>query len=182
MKGRLLSVLIMFYGTIGFGQRVFEINRGSIFFNSKAPQELIHARSEGLKGVIDIQKKTFAFKIGISSFLGFNSPLQREHFNENYMETDVFPDASYTGKIIEDVDLSKDGQYVIRAKGKLKIHGVEQERIIRSTIISKQGKLFIESDFVVLLADHNIKIPKLVYSKLSPEINVSVNATLVQRN
>ena len=72
--------------------------------------------------------------------------------------------------------------YEVRAKGKLRIHGVEQERIIRSTIISKRGRVSIQSDFVVLLADHNIKIPKVVYSKLSPEINVTVNATMVQRN
>jgi hypothetical protein len=98
------------------------------------------------------------------------------------METTFFPEASYSGKIIEDVDLTKDGEYVVRAKGKLKIHGIEQERIIRSVITSKRGKISVRSDFVVLLADHNIKIPKVVDSKLAPEINVSVNALLVQRN
>ena len=182
MMGRLLTLLLVCCSSFASGQNLFEVNKGTIKFNSRAPQELIHASSDNLKGAIDLEKKTFAFKIGISSFLGFNSPLQREHFNENYMETDVFPEATYMGKIIEDVDLTKDGSYVVRAKGKLRIHGVEQERIIRSTIVSKQGKLFIESEFVVLLADHNIKIPKVVYSKLAPEINVSVNATLVQRN
>ena len=50
------------------------------------------------------------------SFQGFNSPLQKEHFNENYVESDKFPDASFKGKVIEDVDLSKDGTYEVRAK------------------------------------------------------------------
>ena len=178
----MLAFALLSFCSLASAQKVFEVSKGTIVFNSAAPQELIHASSDALKGVIDPKKKTFAFKIGISSFLGFNSPLQREHFNENYMETDIFPEAVYQGKIIEDVDLSKDGSYTIRTKGKLRIHGVEQERIIRSTLTSKQGKLTVESDFVVLLADHNIKIPKLVNSKLAPEINVSVNATLVQRN
>jgi hypothetical protein len=180
--GRFILLLVFFFPLFSNGQQIYEINRGSIRFHSDAPQELIRASSDQLRGAIDISKKTFAFKIGIGSFLGFNSPLQREHFNENYMETSFFPEASYSGKIIEDIDLTKDGEYVVRAKGKLKIHGVEQERIIRSVITTKKGKISVQSDFVVLLADHNIKIPKVVDNKLAPEINVSVNAILVQRN
>jgi hypothetical protein len=51
------------------------------------------------------------------SFQGFNSPLQKEHFNENYVESDKFPEASFKGKIIEDQDLTVDGTYELRAKG-----------------------------------------------------------------
>lgn len=179
---RKILAILLFSPLGAFGQKIFQVQNGNISFHSDAPKELISAASPGLKGIVDIQKKTFAFKIGIGSFIGFNSPLQREHFNENYMESSVFPEASYSGKIIEDVDLTKNGSYVIRAKGKLRIHGIEQERIIKSTITSNNGVLSIKSDFVVLLADHNIKIPKVVNNKLAPEINVSVNATLVQRN
>ncbi|HTM64803.1 MAG TPA: YceI family protein [Flavipsychrobacter sp.] len=162
-------------------QNVFEVSNGTVSFHSDAPKELISASSMALKGIIDIPKKTFAFKIGISSFMGFNSPLQREHFNENYMETSIFPEAVFLGKIIEDADLSKEGTYVVRAKGKLRIHGIEQERIIRSTVTNKYGKLYIKSDFTVLLADHDIKIPMVVNNKLAPEISVSVDATLTQK-
>jgi hypothetical protein len=180
--GRYILIALLLLPFYSPAQGVYELNNGTIRFHSDAPQELIRASSDQLKGAIDVNKRTFAFKIGIGSFLGFNSPLQREHFNENYMETTFFPEASYSGKIIEDIDLTKDGEYVVRAKGKLKIHGVEQERIIRSVITSKRGRISIQSDFVVLLADHNIKIPKVVDNKLAPEINVSVNALLVQRN
>ena len=179
---RLVLIIFLMCPSVVWAQRVYEINNGRISFHSDAPKELISASSGSLRGMIDIERKIFAFKIGIGSFMGFNSPLQREHFNENYMETSLFPEATYAGKIIEDIDLNKDGVYIVRTKGKLKIHGIEQERIIRSTIISKKGKISIESDFVVLLADHNIKIPKVVNNKLAPEISVSVSATLMQRN
>ena len=182
MMGRIALIILMLCSLSLQAQHIYEINYGSVSFHSDAPKELISARSTGLKGAIDIQRKTFAFKVGIISFMGFNSPLQREHFNENYMETTIFPEATYSGKIIEDIDLAKDGEYVVRAKGKLKIHGIEQERIIRSVIISRKGRISIQSDFVVLLADHNIKIPKVVNNKLAPEISVSVNASLLQRN
>jgi polyisoprenoid-binding protein YceI len=160
-------------------QQVFNISTGSISFRSDAPLELIKAASPDLKGKIDAAKKLFAFSIKINSFKGFNSPLQKEHFNENYLESSKYPDASFSGKIIEEVDFSKDGTYTIRAKGKLNIHGVIQDRIIKSDMIIKKGQIIIKSNFKVLLADHNIPIPKVVHEKLASEIIVDVNALLV---
>jgi hypothetical protein len=181
MKRSLLIAILLLCPLFLYAQNIYEVSGGTVSFHSDAPKELISASSTALKGIIDVPKKTFAFKIGISSFMGFNSPLQREHFNENYMETSVFPEAIFLGKIIEDADLSREGTYVVRAKGKLKIHGIEQKRIISSTVINKNGKLYIKSDFTVLLADHDIKIPMVVSNKLAPEIRVSVDATLVQK-
>lgn len=175
-------ILILFFLPLHLhAQSIYEVSRGTINFHSDAPQELISAGSGQLQGVMDIEKRTFAFKISIASFKGFNNPLQQEHFNENYMETSLFPFASFVGKIIEDADFTKDGIYTVRAKGKMKIHGVEQERIITSTVTCKKGKITIHSDFIVLLADHNIKIPRLVNEKLAPEISVSISANLQQK-
>ena len=183
MSRFLLLILFMLHTAAGLqAQPVYEISNGLVRFHSDAPQELIRASSRKLQGVLDITRKTFVMRIGISSFEGFNSPLQREHFNENYMESAQYPDAAYSGKIIEEVDFSKDGVYEVRTKGKLRVHGVEQERIIRAQVSRKNNVLTIQSDFTVLLADHNIKIPRLVYDKLSPEIHVSVSATLSARN
>lgn len=158
------------------------VKSGTVRFYSEAPKELISATSDQLRGIIDAEKKTFAFKVVMKTFQGFNSPLQREHFNENYMESSSYPEASFNGKIIEDIDLTKDGEYNIRAKGKLKIHGIEQERIIKSVVSVKNGKVSVHSDFVVALADHNIKIPRIVIEKLAPDIEVSINAAMVTRN
>lgn len=177
----LIISLLWLCPAIVSAQHIYEIQTGRISFHSDAPKELISASSNSLKGMVDLQRKVFAFKIPIGSFMGFNSPLQREHFNENYMESSLFPDAYFSGKIIEDIDITKAGQHHIRAKGKLKIHGMEQERIIRVAIESDGSKLIVRSDFTVLLSDHNIKIPKVVNNKLAPEISVTVNATLVQR-
>ncbi len=159
-------------------QQVFNISKGSISIQSDAPLELIRAASTDLKGKLDAAKKLFAFTIKINSFKGFNSPLQKEHFNENYLESGKYPDAYFKGKIIEEVDFSKDGNYTVRAKGKLNIHGVEQDRIIKSNMTIKNGQITIKSNFTVQLADHNIPIPKVVHEKLASEINVEVTAVL----
>lgn len=161
------------------GQTLFEINKGIVRFSSVAPHELITAESKELKGALDTRKKTFAFKLPIASFKGFNSPLQREHFNENYMETELYPFATFSGKIIEDIDLAKEGTYKIRAKGRLQIHGVVQERILNVEIINKGKDLIFHSSFIISLIDHTIKIPRVVYDKLAPDIKVSVDGTLI---
>jgi polyisoprenoid-binding protein YceI len=94
------------------------------------------------------------------------------------MESKQYPRASFTGKIIEDVDFAKNGCYSVRAKGLLNIHGVEQERIIKSQIEINGGKLRVQTSFSVPLTDHNITIPKVVYQKIAEEITVTVNAEM----
>jgi polyisoprenoid-binding protein YceI len=157
---------------------VYEVRESSVKFRSKAPKELISAASGKLTGIVDVTRRTFAFRIAITSFEGFNNSLQREHFNENYMESAQFPVATFTGKIIEDIDLTRPGGYDIRAKGKLTIHGVEQERIIQCHLDCMKDKMVVTSAFMVPLADHNINIPRLVVSKLATDISVDVHAVL----
>jgi polyisoprenoid-binding protein YceI len=180
-----LLLLITFYSSGNINREmaasIFEVKKGTIQLHSNAELELIKATTDQLKGLVDTQKKTFAFKISMNSFRGFNSPLQQEHFNENYVETGIFPDASFSGKIIEDDDLSKDGDYVVRAKGLLTVHGVSQERIIRSNLNVLKGRMKLNTSFTVLLADHNIKIPRIVSEKLSAEIKVDVEAFLEEK-
>ncbi len=172
-----IYLLVSFTG--GTANADFKVSNGNIFFKSDAILELIKAQSSGLKGIIVVEKKQFAFIVSIKSFKGFNSPLQLEHFNENYMESNKYPTASFEGKIIEDLDLTKDGVYMVRSKGNLTIHGVAQERIIKSEIIVKNTAISFTSNFTVLLSDHNIPIPKVVHQKLASEIKVDITADLV---
>ncbi|WP_018616118.1 YceI family protein [Segetibacter koreensis] len=184
MKQRSFVVAILLFSfTSLFAQeaKIFSVKSGKISFQSDAPFETIRASSNDVKGLLEIEKKLFAFKVRMESFDGFNSSLQKEHFNENYIESSKFPEATFNGKIIEDVDLTKDGNYTIRAKGNFTVHGISQERIIKSDVAVKNGKINIESAFSVLLDDHNIPIPKVVKDKLSSEINVKVNCELEPR-
>lgn len=176
-------LLVFFFVLLPFHivAQIYEISSAKVTFHSSTAQEQIHASSEGLAGIIDMSKKKFAFKISLASFMGFNNSVQREHFNENYMESSIFPDATFTGKIVEDVDLSQDGDYRVRAKGKLKIHGIEQERIVYSRVLVADHKISVNATFTVPLADHNIKIPRVVTDKLATNINVSLTATFVPR-
>jgi hypothetical protein len=161
------------------GQTYWSVQKGSAHFKSEAPLELIQARTTALRGLISPGEQTFAFSVNIASFQGFNSPLQQEHFNENYMESALFPDATFSGRIIEQVDLLKPGEYSIRAKGILVIHGIASERIIRCKVVVGEKECRIYSSFTVPLSDHGINIPKVVHQKIAEEIEVTVEAVLV---
>lgn len=143
--------------------------------------EVIRASSQKLNGLINADTRKFAFAVPITSFDGFNGALQKEHFNENYMESDRYPLASFSGKIIEEVDLTASGNYSVRAKGNLSLHGVELDRIIRVILVVKGNTIEVASTFTVQLADHNIRIPKIVHEKVASEISVSIQAELLKQ-
>ena len=169
---------ILFLGFSLPQDTVYNVKQGTIDFRSDAPLELIKASSPKLRGKFDPLRKQFAFTVKVNSFEGFNSPLQKEHFNENYMESDKFPDANFSGRIIEDIDMTKDGVYSVRAKGNLVVHGIAKERIIKSQLTISGNKITLNSNFTVLLNDHNILIPKVVHENLASEIKVEVKAEL----
>lgn len=85
-------------------------------FVSDAPLERIAAASDQLKAAVDIEKQTFLFVLDNASFKGFNSPLQQEHFHENYMESRTYPQTSFKGKIIETLSPAASTSQVVRAK------------------------------------------------------------------
>ncbi len=172
-----IGILFCFY-TLPAQQR-FVIEKANISFISKAELEVIKASSDQIQGLLDPSTNKFAFSLKILSFNGFNSGLQREHFNEKYLESERFPTASFSGKIIEEIDIRKDGTYNVRAKGDFEIHGVKQTRIIKSKLSISGGKVSIDTNFIVPLSDHDIMIPKIVGQKIATEIEVTFNATLV---
>ena len=170
-------ILTIFCFKTGFSQ-IYLCKDGVTKFTSEAPLELIKAQSNKTSGVLDQSNKNVAFSILVESFNGFNSGLQKDHFKENYLETNKYKSAIFKGKIIEDIDFSKNGLYNVRAKGTFLIHGVEKEKIVKVKITIKDKEIQIETSFEVPLDDFNIKIPKVVNQKIASIIMVEVKATL----
>ena len=108
----------------------------------------------------------------------FKKALMQEHFNENYLESDKFPKATFKGKIVNnsDVNYKKDGTYKVKTKGQLTIHGVTKEVEADGTIEVKGGKIVGTSTFNVNPEDYKISIPNLVRDKIAKQIKVTVKA------
>jgi polyisoprenoid-binding protein YceI len=176
MKSLFVSLLLYIYGP--YYSQMFICRDGITKFTSEAPLELIKAQSNKTAGVIDCGTKNVAFSVDIDSFDGFNSGLQKEHFRENYLETSKYKTATFKGKVIEDIDFSKNGTITVRAKGNFNIHGTEKEKLIKVKITIKDKELIIDTNFEISLEDHNIKIPKVVNQKIASVIIVEVKANL----
>lgn len=162
-------------------QEVYMVNKGSVKFTSDAPLELIEAESKTLQGALKFSDRSFVFRSPMNTFDGFNSSLQKTHFNTNYLETAKYPFTQYEGKIIEDIDFSKPGTLTVRGKGRFTCHGVEQERIIKCQVIIGSSSIKIKSEFTVLLDDHDIKIPSVMNNKIAEEITVILDIELLPK-
>ena len=127
--------------------------------------------------VVNPDTRKFAFSVPIESFQ-FAKSLMQEHFNENYMESEKYPNGTFKGEIVEAVDLLKNGTHNVNVKGKLTIHGVEQERTIPATIDIKGKEMTINSKFKVKLVDHKIEIPQVVISNIAEVIDVTVKTNM----
>jgi len=163
------------YATVS---QVYAVKSSKVKFKSVAGLELISAESTALTGLVDPNTKNFAFSVSNKSFDGFNSALQKEHFNDNYLESDKYPNTTFTGRIIDDIDFKKYGIYTIRVKGMLKVKGVTREELIRGTLEVSSAGIKLNTSFSILLSDYEIRIPRIVNQKIAPDIQIAIQANL----
>lgn len=148
-----------------------------ISFFSEAPMENIKAVNKAAKPIINTSTNDIQIKIVISAFV-FEKPLMQEHFNENYMESEKYPEATFKGKINEQIDWKKDGEYKVTVTGVLKIHGVEKTRTLEGVVKIKGEEITIETKFNIHVADHNIKVPSMYVKNIAEDVEVKLNAVL----
>jgi hypothetical protein len=168
-----IIILLLLGVTKLFSQDLFKAVDGEISFFSKTPVENIDAKNKTLKALLNSKNGEMAFIVTNNGFI-FEKPLMGEHFNENYIESDKYKVSVFKGKIDDEIDYSKDGTHTVKATGTLDIHGVTKERTIEGNITIKDGQLMLTSEFEVKLADHKIKIPKIVTENIAETVKVTV--------
>ena len=147
---------------------------GYIGFFSKTPFENIKAENNQVNAVMDLAKQSLAFAVLVKGFL-FEKALMQEHFNENYIESDKYPKATFSGTYAGAVDVTKPGTYPVIVKGQLSLHGVTRAIEVPAALQVQQGTLNGKAAFALKPQDFNIKIPSLVREKIAKQISVSVN-------
>lgn len=176
MKKAALILITLFSFNLAYCQ-VFKAKSATIHFLSKASLEDIEATSkhavlalDGGTGTIQVQAQIKAFK--------FASSFMEDHFNENYMESDKYPFATFKGRINEKIDYNTNGEHKVTCTGKMEMHGVTQEVTIPGTIKVNGKELTLEANFKVKPADYKIKIEGAYTEKIAKEIGVDVKAVL----
>ena len=154
--------------------QLYSTRAGFVGFYSKTALEDIKAENNQVYAIIDAGKQNLAFQLLLKGFV-FPKELMQEHFNENYVESDKYPKASFSGAYTGNVQLNKDGVYPVTIKGTLSLHNATKAVEVPATIEVKNGHLLGQAEFKVKPEDFNISIPSVVRDKIDKEITVKVN-------
>jgi|SRR5450631_427833 len=154
---------------------------GFIGFYSKTPLEDIRAENNQVYSLLDAANHKIAFAVLLKGFI-FTKELMQTHFNENYVESDKYPKATFSGTCSGDMDLTKDGTYQVVIKGDLTLHGVTKPIETTAQLDVKSNHIKGSAAFKLKPEDFNITIPAIVREKIASEMNVKVQIDWVRSN
>ena len=178
-KAIIISVFLML-GNFIMAQKAITRN-GQITFEGSMPAfEEIKATTNSASAILDQATGNFAALALIKSFK-FKSPLMEEHFNENYMESNLFPKATFKGKILDFDPETLTGaktKSVYYIEGDLTIHGVTKKIKTEINLTPSKGKILLTANFTIKPSDYNIEIPSIVKDKIAKNIKTKLGFVL----
>ncbi len=179
MTRHILLTLLCVVAMHTVAAQVYLTRNGTIRFFSEAPLENIKAINRQVMSALNTETGEFVFRLPIRSF-AFDKALMQEHFNDNFMESHNYPNASFQGMIEQggSIDFTAPGSHDVTVVGELTMKDVTKS-------IREPGKLTVKDDliegvavFVISPEDFNIAIPRRYVRSIASEIEVTVNVTL----
>jgi polyisoprenoid-binding protein YceI len=176
MKTKLFFLAALVLSFTSLSAQRYICKTGHVWFYSHTPMEEIEAHNRQVVSILDPSTGDIQFNLLNRSF-EFKVALMQEHYNENYMESDTYPKATFKGKItnLDKIDFKKDGTYEATVSGDLTMHGVTKQVTITGSILIKNGLPTAQAKFTVIPQDYNIIIPDLVKEKIAKEMEVTVD-------
>ncbi|WP_297798948.1 YceI family protein [uncultured Polaribacter sp.] len=169
---KLIPLFLLFFYFVDFGQEhhQFIARQGQISFFSYTSVENIEAKNNQVLSILDIEKQELAISMLMRAFV-FKKDLMYEHFNESYIESDMYPKANFIGKII-DFDKKNQKKQIKIIRGKITIHGITKEIDLKTTIESIDNNYILSGNFDILVNDFQIKIPPILSSNIAKTISI----------
>jgi polyisoprenoid-binding protein YceI len=174
----ILTGLLIFSG---ISAQKYITKNGMIKFYSEAPMEKIEAVNNQVISALDITNGNIVFKVLMKGF-EFKKALMQEHFNENYIQSDKFPEAIFKGQIenLKDINFNKEGKYEAKVAGDITIHGVTKHINQKGTFEVLKDKISGKSVFNINIKDYDIKIPNTVVNNISETVQITVDISLAK--
>ena len=122
--------------------------------------EPVEAKNESTTAILNTETGDIAALLFVKAF-HFEIALMEEHFNENYMDSDKFPKATFKG--------------MLTVRGKTK--SIESIVQIKNT----DGKIVLSSEFSVSPKDFDIEIPSIVRKKIAESIYIKFCYELIEK-
>src|SRR6187455_1030453 len=180
MKKTVLTLLIAATALIAVAQKKTTTSATIGFDASTSIDNLPKAENKTAVAAIDQAKNTIQFEAAIKSF-AFSNPKIQEHFNQkNWMNSDEFPKATFSGVITNPgaVNFKKDGTYTVNVEGDLTIKDKTQKVTTPATIVVAGKTLKTNASFNIKLADFGVEGQPITAGKVSAEPKISVSAEL----
>jgi hypothetical protein len=173
------AVVLSLFTSFVYAQGKFYTKTGKISIFSTTSVENISAVNKSSVCLLDSKTGDLQFAVLMKGF-EFRKAKMQEDFNSDYVESGKFPKSEFKGQITNNstVNYGSNGTYSVNVKGKLTIHGVTKDVESTGTITVKDGKLLANSIFNILIADYNIKVPKMYMDNISKSIKITVDCTL----
>ncbi|MEO5601311.1 MAG: YceI family protein [Cyclobacteriaceae bacterium] len=171
-------LVIAFIGLVSniFAQSKYIDRAGSASFFSASLVEDIEAKNNQVVSIIDIESGELVASMLMKSF-NFRKALMQEHFNENYIESDKFPKATFKGRItnLSEFDVTKDGKYSWDISGDITIHGETKSISVKVNALVDKGTIKAEALFPLVVKDFGIEIPRLARNNIAEEVEVTLS-------
>ena len=168
---RLIIVLLIFpFTQVDLFAQNQLTRTGIITIVTETPLFAIEGVNNNVASVLNTETGEIVSSTLIRSF-SFKETVFEERFNDNYLESHEFPQATFIGKIIDykNFDFSKDGDYNIMIEGKLKIHGVTNYIKEKGTITIIDGFIVAKSEFAISLNAYKIELESIYKSAINDE-------------
>ena len=174
MKTTIISFCILLFSQITGGQDRYMTREGRITFYSHTIVEDITAINENVGAVIDTKKGAVAIIVPMNEFQ-FKIKLMQEHFNENYVESEIYPKGTFSGIIsgIRESDYQTSGDYQVSVKGEMTIHGISRKVSTDGVIEIRENSLTARTKFLLNPEDYGIKIPRVVRKNIAEKMEIT---------
>lgn len=177
----LLIITTFIVNTLGAQTKYIDKKGNLTFEASEELFEPVKATNASVTVILNTETNDIASLALIKSFR-FKNSLMEEHFNENYIESETYPKATFKGKLLDFnfSDLTENITEVI-VDGKIELRGKEKQ--IRTTLKTKKSNdsIIIQGSFTVTPADFDIEIPSIVKNKIAKEIVVTLDFKLTKK-
>ncbi|UOB18116.1 YceI family protein [Abyssalbus ytuae] len=170
MKSICFLVLSVFLFNLIHAQEKYITRQGHISFFSHSPVEDIEAYNDQVLSIVNANTGEVAVSLLMKSFI-FEKSLMQEHFNENYVESDIYPKATFSGTIENFEEAKQTGEALIN--GNLTLHGATKDIKTKAKITIAGDSILLKGNFMVEVADFDIKIPAIVANNIAKTIKIS---------
>jgi len=119
-----LSLLFLQFAFVQSQDRIIT-RQGQVSFFSYTAVENIEADNNQVYSIVDLSTNEVAVSLLLRAFV-FKKALMEEHFNESYVESDIYPKLNFSG-VLENFSRETQGSQTRIIKGTLDFHGVQKE-------------------------------------------------------